>query len=142
MLVLLAILFTVNLYGRINIFNTSYILHKQFSQILQDQYWPFVLFWNLKPLYLTCSHSFSFIVPLAVIQCHLLSLVVTCCTSRSHSLSLVVPIVVTRCNTCLSFSKRSCLCLFLKKFQINSNIQCKNLQLSLPINNVLWTIKA
>ena len=85
MLVLLAILFTINLYGRINIFNTSYILHKQFSQILQDQYWPFVLFWNLKPLYLTCSHSFSFIVPLAVIRC--------------HSMSLVVPVVLIRCHS-------------------------------------------
>ena len=138
MLVLLAILFTINLYGRINIFNTSYILHKQFSQILQDQYWPFVLFWNLKPLYLTCSHSFSFIVPLAAIRCHSMSLVVT----RCHLLYQSFSFVVTRCNTCLSFSKRSCLCLFLRKFQINSNIQCKNLQLSLPINNVLWTIKA
>ena len=137
MLVLLAILFTINLYGRINIFNTSYILHKQFRQILQDQYWPFIL--KLKT---TLFNLLSFVFIYCTTRCHSLSFNVTCCTSRSHSLSLVVPIVVTRCNTCLSFSKRSCLCLFLKKFQINSNIQCKNLQLSLPINNVLWTIKA
>ena len=77
---------------------------------------------------LKCIVQFSFVVPLAVTRCHLLSFVVTCChslplvviscTTRCHSLSLVVPLVVNRCHSlplvvtrctaqCLSFYKRS-----------------------------------
>ena len=88
-----------------------------------------VSFWNLKFLYFTCSHWFSFVVPLAVIRCHSLSLlslvlicchslsfVVTRCTTRCHllyySLSFVIThchslsLVATRCTSRLSFYKR------------------------------------
>ena len=87
----------------------------------------------IKSLYLTCSHSYSFVLSLSVIHCHLLSffLVVvihchylsfvvtgctTCCHWLHHSLSLVfircttrchsLPLFVT-CTTRLSFYKRS-----------------------------------
>ena len=42
----------------------------------------------------TCCHSFS----LAVIRFHLLSSVITLCTTRSHSYQLL-PFIVTRCTT-------------------------------------------
>ena len=47
---------------------------------------------------LKCTVSFSFIVPLAVVCCHLLSFAVTCC----HSLSLAVILchsLNTRCHS-------------------------------------------
>ena len=89
--------------------------------------WPFVSFWNLKPLYLLTfirfhllHHALSFAVThghflfLVVIWYHSLSLVALVvairCHSLYHSLSfvvpLVVPLVVTRCNTHMSFHKR------------------------------------
>ena len=140
---------------------SSYILHKKFNQILQDPYWPFVSFWNLKSLCFTCCHSFSFVEPLAVIRFHslyhslsfaithfhLLSLFVLLvairCTARCHSLSLVVTLVVTRCTTHLSFYKTILpLYIFEKIWEnlIRPNIQFKNLQFSLPITNALCTI--
>ena len=63
-------------------------------------------------LTLICFHLFYHSLSTAVIRSHSLyhwlSLVVIRCTSHCHSLSLVVPlVVVTRCTTRLSFSKRS-----------------------------------
>ena len=87
----------INLYRWIH---SSYILYEKFNKILQEPDWSFVTFWNLKSLCFTCSHSFSFVVPLPVIRCHSLSFVITRCHSLSHvvtrcySLSLVVPLVV------------------------------------------------
>ena len=87
----------------------------------------FSFFWNIKLLYFTYFHSYSFLLSLAVIHCHslsffvnhchplplsvihfhllyhLLSLVVTSCTTRYHSLSLIVPLVLIRCPS-LSFA--------------------------------------
>ena len=85
---------------------------------------------GLKPLYFTSSHSFSFVVPLTVIRCQLLSLlalivirchslslvvplVVICCTTRCHSLSLVVPLIVTRFHLMYHSS------VFLQKIKLN-----------------------
>ena len=91
---------------------SSYILHKKLNKILQEPDWSFVQFWNLKSLYFTYSHSFSFFLWLAVIRCHSLSFFVTCSHSlslvaiRYHSLSVAVigchslSFVVIRCTTC------------------------------------------
>ena len=98
--------------------DSSYILHRKLNKIIQEADWPsrlaFCFFWNIKSLYFTYSHSYSFVLSLAVmsfavthchflllvvIRCHLLSLVVTCCATRCHSLSLVVPLVVIRCTS-------------------------------------------
>ena len=50
-------------------------------------------------------HSFSFVVPLVVICCHLFSLAVTRCTPCYHSLSFVTSLVVTGYTTrCHSLS--------------------------------------
>ena len=65
-----------------------------------------------------CSHSLLLVLTLCNSLYRSLSFVVTCCiTTRCHSLSLVAPLVVTRCyslplvftrcNTRLSFYKRS-----------------------------------
>ena len=68
----------------------------------------FCLFWNIKSLYFTCSHSHSFVSLLAVIRGHLLSFFVTRCyalwlvVTRCHLLSLAIPLVVTHCHS-LSF---------------------------------------
>ena len=51
----------------------------------------------------TCCYSFSLVVTCCTTHCHSLSLVVIRCHSLYHSLSLVV----TRCTTRLSFYKRS-----------------------------------
>ena len=83
--------------------DSNYILHKKWTKIIQDPDWPFVSFWNIKLLYFTYSHSFSFIWSLAVIHCHSLSFFVARCHSLSlvvihcHSLSLVVIRSTTRC---------------------------------------------
>ena len=95
--------------------DSSYILHRKLNKIIQEADWPsrlaFCFFWNIKSLYFTYSHSYSFVLSLAVIRCyslsffvtrcHLLSFVVTCCTTRCHSLyhslSLVIPLDVIRC---------------------------------------------
>ena len=99
--------------------DSSFILHNKLNKIIQEPDWPFVSFRNIKSLYFTYPHSFSFVLSLAVILCHSLSFfvtrchslslvvihcyslsfVVTCCTTRCHSLSFVVPLVVTRCHS-------------------------------------------
>ena len=93
------------LYCWIHTVHSSYILHKKLNKILQKPDWSFLSFWNLKLLYFTCRHSYSFVVPLPVICCDSLSFVVTRCHSlslgitRFYSLSLVVALVVIRCTT-------------------------------------------
>ena len=86
--------------------DSSYILHRKLNKIIQEADWPsrlvFCFFWNIKSLYFTYSYSFSFVLSLAVIRCHLLSLFVTRCHSLYHSLSFVVPLYVIRCHS-LSF---------------------------------------
>ena len=63
------------------------------------------LFWNIKSLYFTYSHSYSFVLSLAVIRCHSLLFSVTHChllslvVTRYHSLSLSVPLIATRCHS-------------------------------------------
>ena len=116
-----------------------YILHRKLNKIIQESDWPsrlaFCFFWNIKSLYFTYSHSYSFVLSLAVIRCHslsffitrchLLSFVVTCCNTschslyhsysfavpldviHCHSLSFVVPLVVIRCHS-LSFDVTRC----------------------------------
>ena len=97
--------------------SSSYILHRKLNKILQEADWPsrlaFCLIWNIKSLYFTYSHSYSFVLWLVVICCHSLSFfltrcyslsfVVTCYTSRCdplyHSLSFVVPLDTTLCTT-------------------------------------------
>ena len=60
------------------------------NKILEKLHWPFASFWNFwKSFYYIFSYLFSFVVPLAVILWHSLSF------------------VFTRCNTRLSFYKRS-----------------------------------
>ena len=98
---------------------SSYILHKNLNKFIQEPDWPFVSCLNLESLCFACSHSLSFVAPLAVIRCpslsfvaircHLLSLVVNHCTTRCHSFSfvvtcfrsfsLVVALVVSRCHS-------------------------------------------
>ena len=77
--------------------SSSYILHRKLNKIIQEADWPsrlaFCLIWNIKSLYFTYSHSYSFVLWLAVIRCHPLSFFLT----RCHSLSLAIPLVVTRC---------------------------------------------
>ena len=80
--------------------DSSYILHKKLNKIIQEPDWPSVSFWNIKSLYFTYPHSYSFVLSLAVIRYHSLSffvtrlpLVVTRCTTRCHTLSLIVPLV-------------------------------------------------
>ena len=100
--------------------DSSYILHRKLNEIIQGADWPsrltFCFFWNIKSLYLTYPHSYSFILSLTVICCHSLSFfvthcdslsfVVTCyttrCRSLNHSLSFVVPLDVIPCHS-LSF---------------------------------------
>ena len=102
---------------RMAVSSSSYILHRKLNKIIQEADWPsrlaFCLIWNIKSLYFTYSHSYSFVLWLAVIRCHSLSffltrchslsLVVTCYTTRCHSLyhslSFVVPLDITRCTT-------------------------------------------
>ena len=100
--------------------DSSFTLHKKLNKIIQEPDWPFVSFRNVKSLYFTYSHSFSFVLSLAVILCHSLSFLcysLSFAVTRCHSLSLVVirshllyhslSLVVTRCTTRLSFHKRS-----------------------------------
>ena len=74
--------------------DSSYILHRKLNKIIPEADWPsklvFCFFWNIKSLNFTYSHSYSFV----------LSLAVTCCTTRCYSLSLTVSLVVIRCTTC------------------------------------------
>ena len=111
--------------------SSYYILHRKLSNIIQEADWPsrlaFRFFWNIESVYFTYSHSYLFVLSLAVIRCfslsffitrcHLLSFVVTCCTTcchslyhsllfaaplyviHCHSLSFVVPLVVSRCHS-------------------------------------------
>ena len=84
---------------------SSYILHEKLNRILLKPDWPFVSFWNLKPLYFIFSYSFSIVVPIPVIGCHSLSLVITRCHSlllvviRFHSIYHWLSFVVTRCHS-------------------------------------------
>ena len=98
-------------------FDSSYILHRKLNKIIQEADWPsrlaFCFFWNIKSLYFTYSHSYSFVLSLAVIRCHSLSFFVTRCHSlpfvvtrcltrcltRYHSLYYPMPFVVTRCHS-------------------------------------------
>ena len=100
--------------------DSSYILHTKLNKIIQEADWPsrlvFCFPWNIKSLYFTYAHSYSFVLSLAIIHCHSLSFFVTrchslsfvfsCCTthchSLNHSLPFVVPLDVTRCPS-LSF---------------------------------------
>ena len=79
--------------------DSSYILHTKLNKIIQEADWPFRLAfcfsWNIKSLYFTYSHSYSFVLSLAVIRCHSLSFLLLV-VIRCHSLSLAVPLVVTR----------------------------------------------
>ena len=79
--------------------DSKYLLHRKLNTIIQEADWPsrlaFCFFWNIKSLYFTYSHSYSFVLSLSVIHCHSLSFFVT-----RHSLSLPVPLVVTRWITC------------------------------------------
>ena len=121
--------------------DSSYILHRKLNKIIQEADWPsrlaFCFFWNIKSLYFTYSHSYSFVWSLTVIRsysllffvtrCHLLPFIVTCCKtgchSLYHSLSFVVPLDVihchslsfnvTRCSTRLYFYKQSLFYIFL-----------------------------
>ena len=80
--------------------DSSYILHRKLNKIIQEVDWPsrlaFCFFWNIKSLYFTYSHSYSFVWSLAVTNCHFLLLVVIRCHLLYHSLSLAV----IRCTTC------------------------------------------
>ena len=82
--------------------DSSSILHKKLNKIIQEPDWPFVSFWNIKLFYSTYSHSFSFVLSLAVIHCPSMSFFVT----RCHSLWLFViryydlSLVVIYCTTC------------------------------------------
>ena len=123
--------------------DSNYILHTKLNKIILGAEWPsrlaFCFSWNIKSLYFTYSHSYSFVSSLAVIlchslsffvtRCHSLSFVVSCCTTRCdslnlslpfvvpldvtrcHSLPFVVPLVVTRCHS-LSFDVTWCTKLF------------------------------
>ena len=75
--------------------DSSYILHRKYTNIIQEADWPsrlaFCFFWNIKSVYFTYSHSYSFVLSLTLIRCHSLSFFIT----RCHSLSLVLPLIVT-----------------------------------------------
>ena len=97
--------------------DSSNILHRKLNEIIQKAAWPsrlaFSFFWNIKSFYFTYSHSYLFVLSLAVTHCHSLSFfvtrphslsfVVTSCTTRFHSLyhslSFVVPLDVIRCHS-------------------------------------------
>ena len=76
--------------------DSSYILHRKLNKNIQEADWPsrlaFCFSRNVKSLYFTYFHSYSFVLSLAVLRCHSLSFFVT----RCHSLSLAAPPVVTR----------------------------------------------
>ena len=91
--------------------DSSYILHRKLNKIIQEADWPsrlaFCFFWNIKSLYFTYSHSYSFVLSLPVIRCYSLwffcyslSFVVFRFHLLYHSLSLVVSLVVIHCTTC------------------------------------------
>ena len=92
--------------------DSDYILHRKLNKIIQEADWPslltFSFFWNIKLLYFTYSHSYSYVLSLAVIRCYSLSFFVarcnlllfyvTCCTTRCHSLYHSMSFVVPRCH--------------------------------------------
>ena len=91
---------------------SSYILHKKLNKILKEQDWHFVLFCDLKSLIVFAliyfhlfNHFLSFAITnfhflsLIVIHCHLLLFVVICCHSICHLLSFVVSRCTTRCHS-------------------------------------------
>ena len=69
------------------------------SQLINHLYCLIYCTYTSKPksLSFTCSHSFSFVVPLVIICCHSLSLVASLVVTRCYSLSLIVSLVATRC---------------------------------------------
>ena len=109
--------------------DSSYILQTKLKKIIQEKDWPsrlaFCFSWNIKSLNFTYSHSYWFVLSLAVTHCHSLSFFVTCCHSLpflvsccatrchslNHSLPFVVPLDVTRCHS-LSFDVTRCTTLF------------------------------
>ena len=110
--------------------DSSYILHRKLNKIIQEADWPsrlaFCFFWNIKSLYFTYSHSYSFVWSLSITRCHSLLLIVIFCYSLSfvvirchllyHSLSLVVSLVVisytTRCYSLLLVDIRRTTCCY------------------------------
>ena len=79
--------------------DSSYILHSKLNKIIQEVDWSsrlaFCFSWNIKWLCFTYSHSYSFVLSLAVLRCHSLPFFVFCC----HSLSFVVSCCTTRCHS-------------------------------------------
>ena len=65
--------------------------------------WPsrlaFCFSWNVKSLYFTYIHLYSFVLSLAVLRCHSLSFFVTRCHSLSLAASPVVTRWITRCHS-------------------------------------------
>ena len=79
---------------------------------MKYNYWgtrlAIVLFWNIKSLYITYCHSFSFILSLFAIHCHswsfLLLVIIRChsfsfIVTRCHQLSFIVTPCTTRCHS-------------------------------------------
>ena len=85
------------------------------------------------PLAVTCCHLL-FLLSLAIIRCHSLSLVVPLvairCTTRCHSLSHVVPLVVTRCH---SLSLVVIRCHSLSFVVTRCTTRCHSLSLDVPL---------
>ena len=97
--------------------DSSYILQTKLKKIIQEKDWPsrlvFCFSWNIKSLNFTYSHSYWFVLSLAVTHCHSLSFfvtychslpfVVSCCATRwitrCHSLYHSMSLVVTRCHS-------------------------------------------
>ena len=109
-----------------------YILHRKLNEIIQEADWPsrlaFCFFWNIKSLYFTYSHLYSFVLWLAVIHCHSLSLFVTQC----HSLSLALPLAVTRCIT-RCHSLYHLIPLFVQLLVICCTTRCHLMPLDVPL---------
>ena len=98
--------------------DSSYILYKKLSKIYSGTRLAFCFIVKYIITVFTYSHSFSFVLSIAVMRCHSLSfsitrcgsfhslsLVVTRCHSLYHSLLFVVPLVNIRCTTrCHSLS--------------------------------------
>ena len=93
--------------------DSDYIMHRKLNKIIQEADWTSILafsfFWNIKSLYFTDSHSYSYVLSLAVIRCYslpffvvrcnLLPFYVNCCTTRCHTLYHSMSFVVTRCQS-------------------------------------------
>ena len=80
--------------------DSSNLLHiaKLFRKRIGLPDWPL----NIKSLYFTYFHPYSFVLSLVVTHCNFfysLSFDITCCTIPCNSLSLVASLVVSRCTT-------------------------------------------